>query len=116
VIERIYDSNQPDIKPAVKHKVGPFVKTVRTLRKLANEVRISFWLVNVSIIVQGASPPDLIQRLLQLIEYEDHLKKTQPEWESRWENVQELITFASDVEHDVNLSNADSDSSRYLFF
>ncbi|KAJ6516457.1 P-loop containing nucleoside triphosphate hydrolase protein [Mycena sanguinolenta] len=92
VIERIYDSNQPDIKPAVKHKVGPFVKTVRALRKLA---------------IEGASPPDLIQRLLQLIEYEDHLKRTQPEWESRWENVQELITFASDVEHDVNLSDSD---------
>ncbi|KAJ7265966.1 P-loop containing nucleoside triphosphate hydrolase protein [Mycena haematopus] len=98
VIERIYDSNQPDIKPAVKHKVGPFVKTVRTLRKLATE---------------GASPPDLIQRLLELINYEDHLKRTQPEWESRWENVQELITFASDVEHDVNLSDPDpaADSS-----
>ncbi|KAF8211704.1 P-loop containing nucleoside triphosphate hydrolase protein [Mycena galopus ATCC 62051] len=88
VIERIYDAKQPDIKPAVKHKVGSFVKTVRALRKLATE---------------GASPPDLIQRLLELIEYEDHLKRTQPEWESRWENVQELITFASDVEHDVNL-------------
>ncbi|KAJ7047915.1 P-loop containing nucleoside triphosphate hydrolase protein [Mycena alexandri] len=100
VIERIYDSHQPDIKPAVKHKVGPFVKTVRALRKLATE---------------GTSPPDLIQRLLALIQYEDHLKKTQPEWESRWENVQELITFASEVEHDVNLvdvdTNADPSSS-----
>jgi DNA helicase-2/ATP-dependent DNA helicase PcrA len=50
-----------------------------------------------------------------LIEYENHLKRTQPEWESRWENVQELITFASDVEHDVNLSNPDAAeaSSRY---
>ncbi|KAJ7929059.1 P-loop containing nucleoside triphosphate hydrolase protein [Mycena leptocephala] len=96
VIERIYDSNQPDIKPAVKHKVGPFVKTVRALRKLANE---------------GASPPDLIQRLLELIEYEDHLKKTQPEWESRWENVQELITFASDGSH----SQSHSDTPLRLF-
>ncbi|KAJ6543965.1 P-loop containing nucleoside triphosphate hydrolase protein [Mycena capillaripes] len=92
VIELIYDSVQPDVKPAVKHKVGPFVKTVRALRKLATE---------------RASPPDLIQRLLELIEYEDHLKRTQPEWESRWENVQELITFASDVEQDVNMSNPD---------
>ncbi|KAJ7229193.1 P-loop containing nucleoside triphosphate hydrolase protein [Mycena pura] len=93
VIELIYDSKQPDIKPAMKHKVGPFVRTVRALRKLATE---------------GASPPDLVQRLLDLIEYEDHLKKTQPDWESRWENVQELITFASDVEHTVNLPNSDS--------
>ncbi|KAJ7283248.1 P-loop containing nucleoside triphosphate hydrolase protein [Mycena rebaudengoi] len=96
VIEQINDAKQPDIKPAVKRKLGPFVKTVRTLRKLANE---------------GASPPDLIRRLLELTEYEDHLKKTQPDWESRWENVQELITFASEVEHDVSLSNLDSPSS-----
>ncbi|KAJ7122967.1 P-loop containing nucleoside triphosphate hydrolase protein [Mycena epipterygia] len=97
VTELIYDAKQPDIKPAVKHRVGPFVKTVRVLRKLANE---------------GASPPDLIRRLLDLIEYEDHLKKTDSEWESRWENVQELITFASEVEHDVNLTTLDpADSS-----
>ncbi|KAJ7604586.1 P-loop containing nucleoside triphosphate hydrolase protein [Mycena polygramma] len=95
-VERIYDSKQPDIRPAVKNKIGPFVKAVRTLRTLA---------------IEGASPPDLIQRLLQLIEYEAHLKKTQAEWESRWENVQELITFASDVEHDVNLSDPDSANS-----
>ncbi|KAJ6463267.1 P-loop containing nucleoside triphosphate hydrolase protein [Mycena vitilis] len=95
-VERIYDLKQPDIRPAVKNKIGQFVKAVRTLRTLATE---------------GASPPDLIQRLLQLIEYEAHLKKTQAEWESRWENVQELITFASDVEHDVNLSGPDSADS-----
>ncbi|KAJ7713348.1 P-loop containing nucleoside triphosphate hydrolase protein, partial [Mycena maculata] len=98
VIELIHDSKQPDIKPAVKHKVGSFVKTLRALRKLA---------------LEGASPSDLIRRLLDLIEYEDHLKKTQPEWESRWENVQELVTFASDVEHDLNLDPADS-SPRYI--
>lgn len=54
-------------------------------------------------ILQGTSPADLIRKLLELIEYEDHLKKTQPDWESRWENVQELITFASDVESDLNM-------------
>ncbi|KAJ7499466.1 P-loop containing nucleoside triphosphate hydrolase protein [Mycena latifolia] len=96
VIELIYDSKQPDIKPAVKHKMGPFVKAVRILRKLATD---------------GASPADLIRRLLELVEYEDHLKKTQPDWESRWENVQELITFASEVEHDVNLSSPDPSTS-----
>lgn len=25
------------------------------------------------------------------------MRNTQPDWESRWENVQELITFASEV-------------------
>lgn len=38
VTELIYDAKQPDIKPAVKQRVGPFIKTVRVLRKLANEV------------------------------------------------------------------------------
>jgi hypothetical protein len=33
-----------------------------------------------------------------LIKYEEHLKKTQSDWESRWENVKELITFASEME------------------
>jgi DNA helicase-2/ATP-dependent DNA helicase PcrA len=37
-IERIHDAVQPDIKPAVKHKVGSFVRTVRALRTLATEV------------------------------------------------------------------------------
>lgn len=35
---------------------------------------------------------------MELLEYEDYLRRTQPDWESRWENVQELITFASEVE------------------
>lgn len=38
---------------------------------------------------------------MELVEYEDHLRKTQPDWESRWENVQELITFAGEVEADI---------------
>jgi superfamily I DNA/RNA helicase len=40
----------------------------------------------------------MIRRLVELLKYEDHLKKTQQDWQSRWENVQELITFASEIE------------------
>jgi DNA helicase-2/ATP-dependent DNA helicase PcrA len=40
----------------------------------------------------------LVRKLLDLINYESHLKKTQQDWETRWENVKELITFASEVE------------------
>jgi DNA helicase-2/ATP-dependent DNA helicase PcrA len=40
----------------------------------------------------------LIRKLLELIHYESHLRKTQQDWETRWENVKELITFASEVE------------------
>jgi len=39
----------------------------------------------------------LIQELLTELKYADHLQKTQPDWESRWENVRELITFATEV-------------------
>jgi DNA helicase-2/ATP-dependent DNA helicase PcrA len=44
---------------------------------------------------------------VELLEYQDHLRKTQPDWESRWENVQELITFASEVE--VGSANEQND-------
>ncbi|KAF9468047.1 UvrD-helicase-domain-containing protein [Collybia nuda] len=86
VIEGICDNRFPDIRPAGKHKFAPFVKIVRSLRDFAE---------------QGTSPGDLIRHVVEFIGYEDHLKKTQPDWESRWENVQELITFASEVENDI---------------
>jgi len=41
-----------------------------------------------------------------LINYEAHLRKTQQDWETRWENVKELITFASEVEAGVPTSPA----------
>ena len=43
-------------------------------------------------------PSDLIQELLGLINFQEHLRKTQPDWETRWENVKEVITFAREVE------------------
>ncbi|RDB25802.1 ATP-dependent DNA helicase PcrA [Hypsizygus marmoreus] len=86
VIEGICDGRLPDIKPTAKRKLVPFVKTVRALRDLAN---------------QGTSPANLIRRLIDLVDFESHLRKTQPDWESRWENVQELITFASEFDTDI---------------
>ena len=47
---------------------------------------------------QKTPPSELIRRLIPLIEYEAHLKRTQKDWDSRMENVQELISFASEVE------------------
>jgi DNA helicase-2/ATP-dependent DNA helicase PcrA len=38
---------------------------------------------------------DIIKYLIEAIEYEEHLKKSQKEWETRWENIQELINFAA---------------------
>lgn len=45
---------------------------------------------------QGTSPADLVRRLLDLVNYEDYLKHKDQEWATRWENVQELINFASE--------------------
>ncbi|OBZ72374.1 ATP-dependent DNA helicase PcrA [Grifola frondosa] len=101
VTERIYDGKVPDIKPPVKRKLGPFVEALRTLRKLANE---------------GTAPSKLIRCLLALVKYEDHLRKTQPDWQSRWDNVLELINFASEVEgglvDQISASNGLEDEDR----
>lgn len=43
----------------------------------------------------------MIRKLVRMIDYEGYLRKTQQDWESRWENVQELITFASEVEKEA---------------
>ncbi len=48
-----------------------------------------------------------MQKLLDHIEYENHLRKTEQDWDTRWENVQELITFASDVEGEVQSAAQD---------
>ncbi|KXN84725.1 ATP-dependent DNA helicase PcrA, partial [Leucoagaricus sp. SymC.cos] len=86
MVEKICDNRIPDIKPPVKRKLNEFVNVMKKLKKLAEE---------------GTSPPDIIRQLLGCIEFEQHLKKTQTDWETRWENVQELITFASEVRTDA---------------
>lgn len=50
----------------------------------------------------------MIRKLVNSINYENYLRKTQQDWESRWENVQELITFASEVESDVTSATKNS--------
>ncbi|KAI0749394.1 P-loop containing nucleoside triphosphate hydrolase protein [Daedaleopsis nitida] len=86
VVERIVEGRIPDIKPPVKKKLANFAGVIRDLRKFANE---------------GMAPSKLIQSLLELIKYGEHLRRTQPEYESRWDNVQELINFATEVETDM---------------
>lgn len=60
--------------------------------------------------MQGTSPAELIKELIELIGYEAYLTKTQPDWETRWENVQELITFATDVQFESGSGSQDDDS------
>jgi DNA helicase-2/ATP-dependent DNA helicase PcrA len=109
IIEGICDGRLPDIKIPAKRKFVPFVKIIRTLRNLAEKVALitDFSSHSSNAHHQRTSPPNLIRRLVELLEYQDHLRKTQPDWESRWENVQELMTFASEVE--VGSANEQND-------
>ena len=84
LIECIYDGRIPDIKPPVKRKIPTFVEAIRALRNMA---------------VAGDGPGDIIKQLLELVDYEVHLKKHHDDWETRWENVGELISFASEFEY-----------------
>lgn len=90
LLEGIFDMRLPDNKPSIRKKITTFVQVMRKLQKSAKE---------------GMGPSDLISQLLDLVQYEDHLRKTQPDWETRWENVKELITFAKEVE-EQNLRDA----------
>lgn len=54
---------------------------------------------------------ELIQRLLLLINYEAHLKKSQKDWETRWENIQELVNFASSAIAPNEAENVDQQPS-----
>ncbi|EUC56724.1 ATP-dependent DNA helicase [Rhizoctonia solani AG-3 Rhs1AP] len=83
VIERICDGSTPDIKPPIKRKVSELVRLIRQLRKWAAE---------------GILAADLIRRTVDAIGYEAYLQRTQPDWQTRWENVQELVNFAAGVE------------------
>ncbi|OCH89587.1 UvrD-helicase-domain-containing protein [Obba rivulosa] len=95
LVERIHDGSIPDIKPPVRKKLASFVQTIRSLRLRAQE---------------GESTSELIRHLLDLTEYEAWLRKTQPDWDSRWENVQELINFASEVERTTPAPREDHSS------
>ncbi|KIM80482.1 hypothetical protein PILCRDRAFT_9658 [Piloderma croceum F 1598] len=92
VVEQIYDGQIPDVKPSAKKKLKAFIEPLRTLRRLAES---------------GASPADLIRRLLDLVKYEEYLKHKDSDWATRWENVRELINFATEVPNE----DAEEDSS-----
>ncbi|KAF9565266.1 UvrD-helicase-domain-containing protein [Agrocybe pediades] len=94
LLERICNGKVPDIKPPIKKKVSAFMQVICKLRTLSKE---------------NCPPSVLITRLVDLINYEEYLKKTQQDWDSRWENVQELITFATEVEKEAALKGSPED-------
>ncbi|KAI0259900.1 P-loop containing nucleoside triphosphate hydrolase protein [Gloeopeniophorella convolvens] len=79
-MERIADGKIPDTKPPLRKKIAPFVKVMHEMRKAAES---------------GAGPAELLRQLIGLIEYEEYMKRTQPDAESRLDNILELINFAS---------------------
>lgn len=83
----------PALRGAAIKSIGSFVDVVRQMRSLARDHVVSH----------------LLQVLVKVLDYETHLKR-EPNWESRWENVQELISFATAAEktHEANTDTAAS--------
>lgn len=119
VVEQIYDDTIADTKPSIKKKIKSFVTPIRKLREMANEASTSTIsscdsssLPVVNWAEQEATPRELLLELLDLVDYEAHLKKSQQDWESRWENVLELLTFATEVCTDLEPERLGTDTVR----
>ncbi|KZT02552.1 UvrD-helicase-domain-containing protein [Laetiporus sulphureus 93-53] len=91
VAECVHAGHVGDPKSALRQKVTSFVKIILELRRQANK---------------GASASDLIRSMLELSDYGKHLR-SQPDWEDRWENVQELISFAAEFQPESPTSSSD---------
>ncbi|WWC68615.1 uncharacterized protein I206_102545 [Kwoniella pini CBS 10737] len=79
--ERIIDGEPlPNgLKAGIKKNLGTFVGAVRKLRRAAEK---------------GSSVADLIRLVIEKTGYEEYLRTSQPDFDSRWENVQELISYS----------------------
>ncbi|WFD32516.1 DNA helicase [Malassezia sp. CBS 17886] len=74
-------------RPALVSGLASFVRVVQTLRRSALEVRF----VAACADEQGMRVDDLLHLLLTELDYETYLRKEE-DFETRWENVQELIS------------------------
>ncbi|KAI5450408.1 ATP-dependent DNA helicase srs2 [Naganishia albida] len=78
--ERIADGDVPsDLSVPQRKNLVEFVRVIRVIRVQAKN---------------GAAVTSLIENLLEETGYEAHLKRTQADFDSRWENVKELISYA----------------------
>lgn len=64
------------VKPALKKNLATFVGIVRKLRRAA---------------LKGTTVADLIRLTIEKTNYEEYLR-LQPDFDQRWENVQELVS------------------------
>ncbi|WWC87908.1 uncharacterized protein L201_002808 [Kwoniella dendrophila CBS 6074] len=94
--ERIIDGEPlpAGLKAGIKKNLGTFVGAVRKLRRAAEK---------------GSSVADLIRLIIEKTGYEEYLRTSQPDFDSRWENVQELISYSVIVaEEQTRISVGDS--------
>ncbi|WVW80167.1 hypothetical protein I302_102144 [Kwoniella bestiolae CBS 10118] len=79
--ERIIDGEPlpAGVKASIKKNLGSFVGAVRKLRRAAEK---------------GSSVGDLIRLVIEKTGYEEYLRASQQDFDSRWENVQELISYS----------------------
>lgn len=81
-VDQMVDGNaalSAGIRPTVLQGLKKLGTTLRRLREAAHE---------------GMPVPDLLQLLISEVDFETHLKREE-DYASRWENVQELISFAA---------------------
>ncbi|KAJ1028627.1 hypothetical protein NDA16_001793 [Ustilago loliicola] len=88
LVERVVRGGKnPGIKPAIKKGLTEFVDAVQAVREAAKE---------------GTPVSKLIELLIQKINYENYLKaQSLQDYEARWGNVQELISFSTIVAQNV---------------
>lgn len=79
----------PGIKPAMKKGLKHLVEAVEAVREAADA---------------GSSVSELIELLIEKINYENYLK-AQPDYEARWGNVQELISFSTIVSQQTSYTD-----------
>lgn len=100
--EMIVDGDPVEnIKSAVKRNLTGFVRVIRDLRQYS---------------LGGTSVADLLKILLEMTGYEEYLEKSQEDFKSRWENVQELISYAvivaTERDNAVNIPDSDMNPPR----
>lgn len=76
------------IKPALKKNIAPFVSIVRQLRRAALQVSCAFDQPD----CKGMPVDDLLRLVIEKTGYEEYLRVSQPDFDQRWENVQELVS------------------------
>ncbi|GAC96276.1 potential DNA repair helicase [Pseudozyma hubeiensis SY62] len=95
LVEKVVSGGKnPGIKPAMKKGLKDLVEAVGAVREAART---------------GTPVAQLLETLIEKINYENYLK-AQPDYEARWGNVQELISFSTIVAQNVAYADANAPS------